>query len=415
MFLMVLCEGVNAATLTWTGSTDNLASTPNNWSGVVPLRAPVDGDSVIFDSGDIDCEWDLTVTLVSFTTWGYTGKIIQRPDKILTIAKVFIWTGAASNSAADRDNWSRGELPQTGDAVIFNETSAENYNNCTWDIDVSPFDFGMRSSYTGTVTEANGLAIPGNLRVDGGTLDLNDKDLDVDGDLSIGTNGTIDATSSTITVAGDWKNEGTFDAGTSSVILNGADQTFYSNATFHDLEKTDGTLNLNYKDLDVDGDLSIGTNGTINATSSTITVAGDWKNEGTFDADTSKVVLDGTNQTVYGNTTFHHLEKTVDYAYTLRFEEGSIQKITFFISLRSTGTPENQLQIRSTVDDSPYYICAPKSANNYIWNSNVRDMRGFHPSECPEEESEIRAVYGTDSGGNDGIDFIGEGQGGTCQ
>jgi hypothetical protein len=238
MFLMVLCEGVNAATLTWTGSTDNLASTPGNWSGVVPPRAPVDGDNVIFNSGSTDCDWDLTVTLVSFTTTSeYDGKITQRLDKILTIAKVFIWTnGDNDNLASNADNWSRNEAPQTGDVVIFNDTSSD---DCTWDIDATPFKFNMSSSYTGTVTvDKNDLVIPGNLQVDGGTLKLFLKDLDVDGDLSIGTNGTINATKSEITVAGDWKNEGSFNANTSPVFLDGANQTIYGDTTFFWLEKT---------------------------------------------------------------------------------------------------------------------------------------------------------------------------------
>jgi hypothetical protein len=367
MFLMVLCEEVNAATLTWVWDqvSDKKASIGSNWSGDV---APVDGDSVIFNgTSSDDCTWDLTVTLVSFTTTSeYTGEITQRSDKILTIAKFFIWTyGAEDNDhlASNKDNWSRGEVPQIGDVVIFNDTSLD---DCTWDIDATPFKFNMSSSYTGTVTvtEANGLVIPGNLQVDSGTLKLLSKNLVVGGDLQV----------------------------------------------------DGGTLNHSLKDLDVDGDLSIGANGTISATGSEIYVAGDWKNEGTFNAGESRVFLDGANQTIYGDTTFHYLEKTVDYADTLKFEAGSVQTITFGIHLEGA-SEQNPLNLRSTEDSQPYYyyICAPKNENNYIINYDVQYMRFNHDDKCYPYNSEIIALYGVSSGGNYGIDFIEEGQGGTCQ
>lgn len=340
IFLTVLCEGVNAATRTWDGEGATPKASNNlNWSD---NTVPVDGDSVIFDgTSSDDCDWDLSVTLVSFTTTTeYEGEITQRPDEKLIIAeKVFIWTATANGDASDGNNWSQSAAPQTGDAVVFNRTSSY---DCTWDLNVSPFDISMRSLYDGTVKvkQAYSLATQGSLRVDDGTLDLNNEDLDVEGDLIIGSDGTINATRSEIRVAGDWKNKGTFIAGT------------------------------------------------------------------------SRVFLDGVNQTIYGDTTFFWLEKTVDYADTLKFEAGSVQTITFRIFLRGLPEPENRLRLRSTDEGSEnpqYYICTPVY-NNYIEDCDVKHMVVDDETKC-SQVSEIQAVDSTNSGGNSGIDFLVEGEG----
>jgi hypothetical protein len=235
MFLMVLCEGVNAADLTWTGGgSDNLASNPANWSGGA---APRDGDSVIFDgTSSKDCTWDLTVKLALLTQrFAYTGKVTKTSGIRLTVAKDFIWTGGGGdNLASNPANWSKSAVPADGSRVIFDNTSPE---NCIWDINAAPALFDMSSSYSGAVTLNAALAISGNLRVEGGYLNLNNKDLDVDGYLYIGPGGTIDATSSTITVAGDWENRGSFIAGSSTVVLAGANQTIYGNTDFFNLIK----------------------------------------------------------------------------------------------------------------------------------------------------------------------------------
>jgi hypothetical protein len=134
----------------------------------------------------------------------------------------------ASNSA----NWSGGVVPQDGDDVDFNGTV-----DCVWDINVTPASLRLDPDYTGTVVLNTNMLVADNLSIEGGLLNLNDKALNVEGELSIGVNGTLYATSSIITVRGNWTNRGTFDYGTSTVILNGNDQTIYGDNTFYNLVK----------------------------------------------------------------------------------------------------------------------------------------------------------------------------------
>ncbi len=271
LFLLGFALSTNAATVTWTGGgTDNLASNSANWSG---NSAPQYGDDVVFDSTSKDCTWDISVTLASLSIKsGYTGKVTKTSGVSLTIAKGNTWTGGgADNLASNPANWSNNKVPQNGDNVVFNGA-----NNCTWDINITPASFKLNTGYSGTVTLNSNLTINGGLTVAGGSLNLSNKTLNVDGNILIDISGSLYATSSTIRVKGDWRNTGNFYSGTSTVVL------------------------------------------------------------------------DGTNQTIYGNTTFYNLIKTVLSADTLYFEAGSTQTIRNNLTLQ--GASNNLLSLRSTID-----------------------------------------------------------------
>ncbi len=231
--LIALCLNANAATVTWTGDgADNLASNPDNWSG---NTKPQNGDDVIFDSTSKYCTWDLSVKLASLSiNSGYSGKVTLSSSSTLTIAKNITWTGEGEDDLASNPaNWVNNEVPQDGDNVVF-----DGANNCTWDINVSPASFKLNSGYSDTVELNSDLAISGGLTITGGNLNLNNKSLDVDGNVLIDINGSLYATSSIITVKGNWTNRGSFDYGTSTIVLTGTDQTIYGNTTFYNLTKT---------------------------------------------------------------------------------------------------------------------------------------------------------------------------------
>ncbi|MFC1749707.1 beta strand repeat-containing protein [Pseudomonadota bacterium] len=91
-------------------------------------------------------------------------------------------------------------------------------------------------SLTGNLTAGN--ALTGNLTLDANaTLDATGTNYGVTA-VDITINGTYTAQGSTITFSGNWDNNGTFTAGTSSVVLNGASQQLYGSATFNDLTKS---------------------------------------------------------------------------------------------------------------------------------------------------------------------------------
>ena len=88
-------------TLYWRGTTDGDFSDANNWvtaAGATPGAAPAGGDTLIFDSGNVDVDAGLTTGLTGVTlrgTAGYTGRI--GPTSPLDIACTSLhWKGAGS-------------------------------------------------------------------------------------------------------------------------------------------------------------------------------------------------------------------------------------------------------------------------------------------------------------------------------
>ena len=241
IFLFGFALSANAATVTWTGGgADYLASNPANWSGNIK---PQNGEDVIFDSTSKNCIWDLSITLASLSIKsGYTGKVTLSSNATLTIAKNITWIGGGGdNLASNSANWANNKAPQNGDNVVF-----DGANNCTWDINISPASLKLNTGYSGAVTLNTDLTISGGLTIASGILNLNSKNLTIDGNMLIDINGSFYATSSTITVKGNWLNYGTFNPGTSTVILNGANQIIYGNTTFYNLTKTVTTADTLY-------------------------------------------------------------------------------------------------------------------------------------------------------------------------
>jgi hypothetical protein len=320
MLLAGININANAATVTWTGAgIDNLASNPANWSGGI---VPLNGDKIIFDSASSkDCTWNLTVSLASLSIkTGYTGKV-SLPSASLTVLNPVFWTGAgADNLASNPANWSGGIVPQNGDEVVFDNTSSK---NCTWDINAVP-DFISLTGYTGTVTLNSGLTINGSLTIAAGLLDLNNKNLTINSYLLIISSGSLNATSSTITVKGNWANYNSFTPGTSTVILS------------------------------------------------------------------------GTNQTIYGNTTFYNLTKTVTSADTLYFKAGSTQIISNSLTLQ--GANGELLALRSTQDDSYWYI-DPQGTHNTSF-IDIKDLYNL-------SSTNIDAPDSVNSGNNSNVNFGG--------
>lgn len=241
-------------------------------------------------------------------------------DGSFTTNSSITWTGNGNDYLASNPaNWTGNRAPQNGDDVIFN-----GIKNCTWNINVSPRSFTNLSAYTGTVTLNMALSITGNLTIAGGTLNLSDKNLNVDGYVLIGYAGILNATSSVITVKGDWANWGNFISGTSTVILN------------------------------------------------------------------------GINQTIYGNTTFYKLIKTVTAADTLYFEAGSTQIITNTLTLQ--GANGALLSLRS-ISDGYYWYINPLGSRNVSF-VNIKDMVNRNFVNIPVTDS-------VDSGNNNKVSFGG--------
>ncbi len=288
--------------------------------------------------------------------------------------------------------------------VVYNGTSTQTVAGLPY------YNLTINKS-SGTATLNSAATVGGNLTVQtGGSFVLNEN-LSVSGNVNIGNGATLNANASQIMVGGNWIRNGTFTAGSSVVILNGAtnqsvDPTAFNTliilktggvATLNgavtiggDFIDSSGTIDISTYTLDrstsggvfrmasgttlrlsgasnfpanysqysfhplsmveyygtnnqtVQGNITYGTlfinktggtatlgnsatvagdvviqSGDLNAAGYTLTVQGNWSNNGTFTPSTGTVQLSGSNKTVGGSTplTFNNL--TISGSYTL--------------------------------------------------------------------------------------------------
>ena len=152
--------------------------------------------------------------------------------------------------------------------------------------------------------------------------------LDVDGDLVI-TNGDLDPAENAvdITIQGDWTmgTDGSLFEGTTTETVTfdstGGDQTIttdaeaFNNVTFNNSGAGGSDNLILVGNLDVEGDITI-TNGDLdqNTNNANINVVGDWAMgaSGSLDsgADSETVTFDGTDQLITGTATFNNFVKS---------------------------------------------------------------------------------------------------------
>lgn len=143
--------------------------------------------------------------------------------------------------------------------------------------------------------------------------------------------------------------------------------TLSSNMACDGLTISTGTLDVASHTLDVGaGDIAIAADGTLAATTGTIRNAGNWANSGTFTAGAGTVILDGTGQTLTGDTSFNNLTKTTATADTLTFAAGSTTTIANTLTLR--GASGQSLSLRSATPGTRWNI-APQGARTLAYLS----------------------------------------------
>lgn len=221
------------------------------------------------------------------------------------------WDALSAGNASTAANWSTNAVPSSGDTIVFDVTSAQ---NCTWDLAVNPGNVRLEDTYTGTVTIGVNLTVNGDLNVNGGTMDASGHALTCHA-FSIGAAGTFTAPASdTMTVHGDWTNDGTFldNGGIVKADPNSNGGVFRTGGTgggndFNDLviTKMASTRNVRLFDaLEVGGDLTVKSGGTLEHKGNNLTVSGDM------------TVKDGCTVMCYGG-------ESVSISGTLSWEPGS--------------------------------------------------------------------------------------------
>ena len=211
-----------------------------------------------------------------------------------TLAGSCSWNGSTSTDWHTGTNWGSGctgtdGIPASGDDVTI-PNGTLNYEPTISAADVSINSLAIESGRTLTLSSDRNLTVAGALTINsGGAL-------------------TSSGSSSTVTVAGNWTNGGTFTGGTSTVVFSGA-MTISSSGTsnFYNLTLNPGSGNT----------VSI-------AAGHTIYVAGDWtRSSGSFEPSTSTVVFDGGDTSTLTSSyaiTFHNLTvgsgKTLSLTYS---------------------------------------------------------------------------------------------------
>lgn len=194
---------------------------------------------------------------------------------------------------------------------------AVNSAGFTWSTNVAEHRIYQSGSWSGTVSTAWNNAsnwcgsVPGSsddVTISSGApnypvlnVDANVKDITIESGASLGLG------SYTMNVYGDWDNNGTLTPGTGTVVFMHAtdDQTVDNgNQAFYNftVNKASGTVDIENNTLDVNGNLSI-TAGTLHANDQDIEVAGNWTDNGTFNAGAGTVTFDGSGTSILTRTT----------------------------------------------------------------------------------------------------------------
>ncbi|MFH1320903.1 MAG: T9SS type A sorting domain-containing protein [Bacteroidota bacterium] len=172
------------------------------------------------------------------------------------------WTGSTSTNLDDDANWTNGKPDSAKQAFIGNVYFT------------GPFEPALA---TGSPATCKTLIL-GDWSIPV-TLTCGNTQLNVMGDILIGTNGTLTAANNQIFVQGNWTNNGIFTAGTGTVTFNGTNTQIIlkttSEETFYDLtiDNTGGEIDLS-SPVAVNNCLTL-INGIINTTDTTILVIKD--------------------------------------------------------------------------------------------------------------------------------------------
>ncbi|MFC1805306.1 beta strand repeat-containing protein, partial [Candidatus Omnitrophota bacterium] len=184
--------------------------------------------------------------------------------------------------AANAQVWmNAGTLTLTGTPTYNAASCILNHNAATYDYYggstginkdtlISDFDNTDNVTIKQGVFPQNELAEALSLTIDtGATYTVSTGNLDVGGNLDI--DGTLNG-ANTILVAGNWDNGGTFEPGSSSVTLDGTDQSILGSSTFNDLTKTGSGQTLTFEagsTQTITGTTTLQGNSTISLRSST--------------------------------------------------------------------------------------------------------------------------------------------------
>jgi len=279
---------------------------------------------------------------------------------------------AATFTVSTGSNMSDIHLYQNRIAVrCDNSCSLTNTNIDYWDKDNDSDIHAVVSSGALTVDNDWKLKVVADTFSPGGNVTMSTGgSYSYSGDLEIVSGASLDMSSYTLSISGNYLNSGTviLSSNTTLFTKNSGTQTLNSGGTgagksFYNLTHSGtGILQLSGSALDIDG-VFTNSNGTFDANNLNVNVADDFLISGGYftpknggGATTQTVTFDGTAEaTISGSTTFNHLtmDTTTDGAKTIKFTAGTTQTINGTWTL--DGAEDKVLTLRSTSDNSAWY------------------------------------------------------------
>jgi hypothetical protein len=153
-----------------------------------------------------------------------------------------------------------------------------------------------------------------------------------------------------------------------------------------------------YSSFSVGGDFLLGTGGKFVAPSGEAVFSGDFSTapESAFTANGGTVVLNGTGQTVSGDTTFNNFRKRVSAPDTLRFGVGDTQTVKGALRLEGKDSGD-LLTLASTTSGTPWLLD----------REGIAEVAFVSVSDSDNTGSPITATESVDEGGNSGWVFPG--------
>ncbi len=257
------------------------------------------------------------------------------------------------------------------------------------------FNPGSTALYDGTNLQGSPYTIKDwvyqNLTINGsgGVFNLG-ADESVAQNLAI-TTGTLDLSGYNFNVTGTMSNDGTFRLQGGELLTGTMDSDsglveYYGSASYSSLAAGNSYYHLTFNNasaswthtgvLDVNGNLTL-TNGTLNSSGNNITLAGDWNKAAgsTYTSGANTVLLDGSNQSIQGSSTFNNLTKNVTNPDTLTFQNGQTQTVTGALDLQ--GSAGNLLSLRSDTGGNQWGLVAPASTTvSYVVVSDSDNSTG---------------------------------------
>ncbi|MFI5203213.1 MAG: hypothetical protein ACHQF2_01865, partial [Flavobacteriales bacterium] len=107
-------------------------------------------------------------------------------------------------------------------------------------------------------------------------------DFQIAGDLLINSGATLDPDSTTITLSGNFTNNGTFTPSGSALILTGTSKLFTGNTTLYDLSVIGGSYTVSSGTISMEGDFYVDTLSSFNFGSNNVSLDGDLTNKGSL-------------------------------------------------------------------------------------------------------------------------------------